>query len=201
MPRRLRPKIDWPLLKRTLARLTMADLAAFARKHALERFYGFAFDCNSEYGEIGLCANTKQLLKVQRERPDPNAAYWALLNKKLGFREELPTKKRRQSRWELGDWDYQWFNSKMFDREWRPFQSAVIKLCMDEEEDNRTFMTPTQTCFMEAVCEVLVRLERNGAFDVLRRTADFSTLAMDHDESESRARARLQRIRCKANLA
>lgn len=35
----------------------------------------------------------------------------------------------------------------------------------------------------------------NGAFDALRRTRNFSTLAMDHDESESTARARMRRIR------
>ena len=99
------------------------------------------------------------------------------------------------SRWELGDWHYQGFNSKEFNRSWRRFDSVVIKRCMDEEEDGRTFMTPTQTRFMEAACRVLVRLEQDGAFDVLRRTPNFATLAMDHDESESVARARLRRIR------
>jgi hypothetical protein len=195
MPRRTPPKIAWDSLEQTLLRLTKADLRQFAKTHRREVFYGFAFDCNSEYGEVGLCANTNELLKAQREAPDPNAAVWAAIDKKLGLGGGSPAKPARMSRWALGDWNYQGFNSKEFDRSWRRFDSIVIKRCMDEKEDERTFMTPTQTRFMEAVCRVLVRLERDGAFDVLQRTANFSTLAMDHDEPESTARARLRRIR------
>jgi hypothetical protein len=198
MPRRTPPKIEWDSLERTLWRLSKAELRRFAKKHAREAFYGFAFDCNSEYGEVGLCANTNELLKAQREAPDPNKGVWAAIDRTLGLGGESLAKPRRMSRWELGDWDYQAFNSKAFDRNWRPFQSIVTDQCMGEEEDERTFMTPTQTRFMEAVCRVLVRLERDGAFDVLRRTANFSTLAVDHDEPESTARARLRRIRARA---
>lgn len=194
MPRRT-PKIEWASLERTLLRLTTAELRQFAKKHPKEAFYGFAFDCNSEYGEIGLCANTNELLKAQREAPDPNAAVWAAIDKKLGLGGEAGATKERMSRWALGDWDYQGFDSKDLAREWRRFQTVVTTRCMDEEENKRTFMTPTQRRFMEAVCRVLVWLEQRGAFDVLQRTRNFSTLAMDHDESESTARARLQRIR------
>ena len=186
--------INWDLLERTLFRLTEVDLREFAKKHVRATFYGFAFDCNSKHGEVGLCANTNELLKVQRARPDPNAAFWAALDKKLG-RAVSSAADPRKSRWDLGDWGYQGFNSKAFDRGWRQFQTAVIKQCMAEEEDERTFMTPTQSRFMKTVCRVLIRLERGGAFDVLKRTANFATLAMDHDESESEARARLRRIR------
>jgi hypothetical protein len=186
--------IDWDLFERTLFRLTEVDLREFAKKHARETFYGFAFDCNSEYGEVGLCANTNELLKVQRARPDPNAAFWASLENKLG-RGVTSAANPRKSRWDLGDWDYQGFNSKAFDREWRHFQTAVTERCMVEEKDERTFMTPTQSRFMKAACRVLIGLERGGAFDVLKRTANFATRAMDHDESESEARARMRRIR------
>jgi Domain of unknown function (DUF4303) len=186
--------INWDSLERTLFRLTKMNLREFAKNHAGETFYGFAFDCNSEYGEVGLCANTNRLLNVQRAAPDPNAEFWASLDKKLGLGGSSAAG-RRKSRWELGDWHYQGFNSKAFERGWRQFQTAVIKRCMVEEEDEETFMTPTQSRFMEAACRVLIRLERDGSFDVLKRTANFATLAMDHDESESDARARLRRIR------
>jgi hypothetical protein len=195
MPRPTPTKIDWSSLERTLFRLATADLRQFAKKHPREEFYGFAFDCNSQYGEVGLCANTNELLKAQRAAPDPNAAFWASLDKKLGLRGGSPATKQRPSRWDLGDWDYQGFNTTAFDRNWRRFQSTITKRCAEEEQDQRTFMTPTQARFMEAVCRVLVRLERGGAFDVLQRTRNFSTLAMDHDESESMARARLKRMR------
>ena|SRR5258706_3072149 len=201
MPRRTRTKIQWNSLERALLRLTRAELRRFGKKHLQETFYGFAFDCNSEYGEVGLCANTNALLKAQRAAPDPNAAVWAAIDRKLGLGGGSPAKPRRMSRWELANWDYQAFNSKEFDRNWRRFQSIVTDRCMDEEEDEGTFTTPTQNRFMEAACRVLVRLERDGAFDVLRRTANFSTLAMDHDEPESKARARLRRVRLRADGA
>jgi hypothetical protein len=186
--------IDWVSLEQTLFRLTEVDLREFARKHARETFYGFAFDCNSEYGEVGLCLNTTGLLKVQRAAPNPNAAFFASLDKKLGFKAS-PAATSRKTRWDLGDWHYQGFNSKAFDRGWRRFQTAVIKRCTVEEEDEGTFMTPSQSRFMEAACRILIRLERGGSFDVLKRTANFGTLAMDHEESASEARARLRRIR------
>jgi len=197
MPRRP-VKIDWEALERTLFRLTRSELRDFAKKHAQEVFYGFAFDCNSAYGEVGLCANTKQLLKAQRRAVDPNAAFFASLDKKLRLANTASPSLRRESRWHLGDWDYQAFSRKRFDRSWRRFEAVLAKTCETEEEDRRSAMKPTQKRFMESVCRVLVRLERVGAFDLLRRTGDFSTLAMDHDESESTARARLRRIRRQA---
>ncbi len=134
-------------------------------------------------------------MKAQRTVIDPNAAYWAALDKKLGVDGKSAVTKERQSRWELGNWDYQGFNSNAFDRGWRRFESVVIKQCMKEEEDKRTFIKPTQVRFMRAVCMVLVRLERKGTFDILKRTRNFSTLAMDHEESEAAARARMKAIR------
>ena len=196
MPRRsLPPKINWGSLERTLLQLTEADLRRFAKRHAHETFYGFAFDCNSEYGEVGLCLNTKELLKAQREAPDPNAAFFASLDRKLGLDSDSGAMATRVSRWDLGDWGYQACNSRTFDRGLRRFQAIVTERCMLEDEDQRTFMKPTQTRFMKAACRVLLRLERRGAFDVLRRTGNFSTLARDHDEAESIARWRLRRQR------
>jgi Domain of unknown function (DUF4303) len=208
MPRPI--ALDWNTLERVLLRLTEADIHRFARGHTHETYYGFAFDCNSKYGEIGLCLNTNKALRAQRNAPDPNAAFWAALDKKLKFG-EMPNspgkasnalrRKRPNLRWSLGDWEHQAFNSPEFDRGWRRFQSRVLERCMMEEEDKDTFMTPTQARFMEAVCRVLVRLERKGAFEALNRTRDFTTLAIDHDESEADGRARLKAVRRRENSA
>lgn len=160
-------KMNWATFENTLVHLTTAEVERFATKHADATIRGFAFDCNSRYGEIGLCADTG------------------------GF--------ERASRWELGCWDFQGFNRRVFDQKWRRFQVAITARCGGEEQDKRTFMTPTQTKFMNAVCRVLVRLERVGAFDVFERARNFATLAMDHEESVLSAQARLRRIRREAN--
>ncbi len=202
--------VDWTSLERVLLRLTDADIRRFASRHSDETFYGFAFDCNSKYGEIGLCLNTNRALRAQRKAPDPNAAFWAALDKKLNLGEkpnsprDASTPQRRRSpnlRWSIGDWQYQGFNSKEFGQEWRRFHSRVLKRCMMEEEDEDTFMTSTQARFMEAVCRVLVRLERKGAFEAFNQTRDFSTLVVDHDESEADGRARLRAERRREDSA
>ena len=98
-------------------------------------------------------------------------------------------------RWSLGDWKYQDFNSRDFSSGWRSFERAVLDVCMDEEEDEETFLTPTQDRFMRTVCRVLVRLQSERTFDVLNRTSDFTTYVADHDESDEDSWARLEMVR------
>ncbi|HEX8912318.1 MAG TPA: DUF4303 domain-containing protein [Humisphaera sp.] len=192
-----RPAIDWAAVEATLVRLTTADVARFAAAHPGEPFYGFAFDCNSRYGEVGLCLNTEAGLAESRAAPDPNAEFFAALDKKLGLPEHpapaAPAGGR--PRWELGGWLYQGFNGPAFDRGWRRVAAAVTAACDGEPEDPRTFLTPTQARFLESACRALVTLERRDAFAPLPRVRRFATLAIDHDETERAARARLARVR------
>jgi hypothetical protein len=169
--------IDWSHFESLLFDLTSRDVRDFAAAHLNETFYGFAFDCNSEYGNVLLCLNTEADLQRQAES-------YKTENPDL-YADETIDDIRAGLRWNMGDWKYQDFNSKDFDKAWTSLESRVIDLCMDEEEDEETFMTPTQMQFMRSVCRVLVRLEHAHAFDCLSRTDDFKAYAADHDEGGS----------------
>ena len=199
--------IDWPALEACLFRLSAREIRRFAAAHAAETFYGFMFDCNSEYGQVLLCLNTPESLRdsaVQyATNPPLQEAFDAIrrdIEEKIGkkiFDKRTPKsaeENEKEHRWSPGDWKYQGFNSEDFDRGWDSFESAVLEQCEEEEQDEETFMRPTQVRFMEAACRILLRLERENVFGVLNRTPDFSTLARDHDEDEADARARFEEV-------
>ena len=98
-------------------------------------------------------------------------------------------------RWSLGDWKYQGIKSGRFDAGWNAHEQAVTDACMDEDEDEETFMTPTQQRFMKAACRVLIRLEEAQVFESLNRTADFMTYVADHDEADNDSWERLSAVR------
>ncbi|MBT4867623.1 MAG: DUF4303 domain-containing protein [Planctomycetaceae bacterium] len=179
--------IDWNQFETLLAELTTREVEAFAASHATEPFYGFMFDCNSDYGQILLCLNTEAELQADAEsakegNPDFDA-------------EETLEGWCNSRRWNAGDWKYQGFNSTEFDDAWEPFETVVSDMCMDEEEDEDTFMTPTQDKFMKSVCRVLIRLDNTGIFDRLSKTVDFKTFVADHDELDSESWERLASVR------
>src|SRR5262249_3751763 len=129
---------------------------------------------------------------------------WAKIHRERSERlglplEEEPKKTPEEEevslRWNMGDWKYQGFDSDNFSNGWDSFREAVSDACLDEEQDEETFMTPTQDRFMRTVCRAVIRLESEGAFDVLKRTDDFKTYVADHDESQEKSWNRLQEVR------
>jgi hypothetical protein len=100
-------------------------------------------------------------------------------------------------RWNMGDWEYQGFESREYGDQWKKYSDAVSENCTGEEEYPETFLGPTQRNFLEAVCRVAIRLVDSNAFAILRRTENFKVFVADHDESESDAWDRLNRVRCR----
>jgi hypothetical protein len=201
-------KIDWRALESLLFSLVKQDLTSFAKAHRDESFYGFAFDCNARYGQILLCLNSVEALRQWAERysikapnEDAFAEITRQMDKAMG-RDPRPAPPKmsakefeKELRWSLGDWEYQGFNSKTFAKEWNKFEKAVRITCLDEVEDEKTFMTPTQDRFMRVACDVMIRVEASGALNALKRTAKFKTWVSDHDETESRSARRLAAAR------
>ncbi len=200
--------IHWTELEDRLYDLGAADIERFAAAHPTEEFYGFALDCNSAYGNVLLCLNTPKFLRAaisgSHLPPEVKDGYEKAkrsIEEALGMKvyedesEMAPEKREIELRWSLGDWKYQGFNSDAFDSGWRSFEGAVHKCCVDEEEDEETFMTPTQDHFMRMACRVLIRLESAGVFNTLNRTHDFETFVADHDEWDEESWRRLNSVR------
>ena len=179
--------IDWDAFEAQLLDSTTREIATFAAANASTPYYGFMFDCNSDYGQVLLCLNTDESLQKQAES-------YKTGNADLYARDTVEDIKR-SLRWNAGDWEHQGFNTDSFDDDLSEFESAVSDATMDEEEDEETFMTPTQDRFMKSVCRVLLQLEQANAFDCLRRTADFQVFVADHDETDDDSWGRLKMLR------
>ena len=180
-------EIDWPLMEKTLIDICLRDIKKFAEEHTDEEFYGFTLDCNSEYGDVLLCLNTKQDLRKQAEKYMKLHREWPE-NKTL---EDI----EQDLRWNAGDWKHQEFNSKEFNSDWRIFAEFILDKVDSEEEDPDTFMKPSQEIFMGMACRVVFRLQSIGAFDCLNRTPDFRVFVSDHEDLKEDAWNRLQRVR------
>ncbi|WP_339746976.1 DUF4303 domain-containing protein [uncultured Rubinisphaera sp.] len=200
--------INWSGLEECLYELIRDDIKRFAETHKHETFYGFALDCNSEYGNVLLCFNSPESLKQQAEKyasDRPNKAAFDKISQKLheDSGRKIPLTENSSTveaeelklRWSTGDWKYQGFNSTQFDEGWDEYETEVMNACMDEEEDEETFKTPTQELFMKSICRVLLRLEKEKIFDVINRTSDFKSYVADHDESKEESWDRLETLR------
>ena len=51
---------NWEELASLLLELTASEVKDFAESHDDEEYYGFFFDCHSEYGQVLLCVNTEE---------------------------------------------------------------------------------------------------------------------------------------------
>jgi hypothetical protein len=197
--------IDWVKLEDRLYSLCVEEIERFAQAHADETFYGFALDCNSDYGEVFLCLNTPEDLhqRAVHYSTAPLSPGWEEIGRRMAERfgipyEPPPLKSVEENedrlRWSLGDWKYHAFNSDQWHTEWEPFQEAVTDASMDEDDDDSS-SSELQTQFMRAACRVLLRLESAGVFEALQRTDDFKTWVADHDESHEDSWERLASVR------
>ncbi len=207
-------KIDWNELENCLFNITVDAINQFASSHQDETFYGFAFDCNSEYGNVLLCFNTPESLRQRSIEYADNStqpSWFDQVNRdieeKLGKKifdepeQTTPEEEAKELRWSLGDWKYQDFSwdSEILESGWDSFEQAVLDQCSEEqendEEDEETFMTPVQEKFMLSMCRVLIRLEGSKVFNTLKLTADFKVYVADHDEWEKESWSRLESVR------
>lgn len=195
----LKVQVDWTALESALFDLAMADIAAFADKHANEMFYGFAFDCNADYGQAMLCLNTPEFHQAAiagtHIAPEIQAGY-IKMREDLGLptADTLATERAKQLKWRLGDWKYQDFSSAAFNAAWKPFEDQLCDAAFQNDDGARE----THRRFLMSVCRVAIRLEKLDAFTRLKRTDDFCTYVADHDETEEDSWERLNAVRTEA---
>ena len=173
--------IDWPELQESLYQLSVEALRSFAEVHREETYYGFAFDCSADDGSLLLCLNTEEEFQANSSGHPVGGEEWL------------------EERWGTGDWKYQGFNamgddlSERFEEQWENYEEQI-----SDEVDSQFYShdsLSTASMFLESVCLVLFRMEREGVFSCLQRTDDFDGLVLDHDESVTDARQRMQNVR------
>jgi hypothetical protein len=100
--------INWKKAEDTLVRLATAEVQRIARHPVGEPFYGFAFDCNSDYGEVLISLNVPSALEQSART---FAAKYPEMDE-AGWRDKL--------RWALGDWKFPGIESEDFRTAWEP---------------------------------------------------------------------------------
>lgn len=168
---------DLKKIEDLLYSLSAKSIRQFASEHPNESFYGFGFDCNSEYGDVLLCANTEaDFQKTAQE-----------YIKKWDYTEENLADLKKN----YGDWKYQGFNVSHthWDEKWRPVSSAIEDFVFSEETDEQgaAFLDELMRCFTRA----LLRLEADGIISELKQDEGFVISIFDHDEREEAAEKRL----------
>ncbi len=169
-----RADLDWRELEDALASAITAQMSDFSDAHSGEEFYAFALDCNAYYANVLFCLNTPESL-------EGSARSYANQNDNDSL-----AKEREALRWGLGDWRYQGFNLES--RHW-PEQVPML-------DDFAELPHPDDTeQFLVICCRALLRAQRSGAFEALRKTVDFAVACIDHDEDFTSGEARLERVR------
>jgi len=186
---------DQNKLRTILARVASEEVISFAERHQGEQFYGFAFDCNSDYFQILLAYNTEQALQdmAKRLKTAPLKPFLPkfdkMMEEKFGvkpkrlFHDKSVTEIVELLRWECADWKYRAVYNCDDNPEW-----AALATVLSEEEDSDS----NREMFLNAVCHVLQDIR--PALDCLNRTRDFRAFVIDHDESAESAWARLERL-------
>lgn len=182
--------INWKELEKTLLSLTKNSIEWFGSEHEDEVFYGFAYDCNSQYGDAGICFNTEDSLRKLAKKMYPKMSA-----KKVN--DEL--------RWDPGDWEYRGVNydsiynvEASWEMEWEPFSSKLHKIIAAHRVDSiEAFKSVSRItdCFLTAVCRVLIELETSDVFNCVNKTDDFKVFAVDNDEDLAEGWHRLNKIR------
>jgi hypothetical protein len=171
--------MNWKKVEQRLRDASTEAIRAFARDHPAETFYGFCFDCNADYGEVGLSLNTEEDLWAHAASHYPSYSQREV---------------EGELRWSSGDWKYTGFNTdppyaKAWEAAWEETQEAIHGAYIDDENAG----VPRR--FLESVCRVLIAMEKDGGLEPISRAEGFKTLVTDHNETNEDSWARLLRVR------
>ena len=184
--------VDWKSVEDVLFLISAEYLQGFNTFHRKKMFYGFAFDCNADYGQVFVCANTPATLKSQAgknktESPDL-------------YGQQSIEDIEKDLRWSLGNWEFQAFTTDGFSDAWQPIEHFLVDaIPWDDDDDHR--IQEFRDSFMETACRCMIRLESQGILNAFSRTNDFKTFVADHDESDEDSWSRLEAIRSRENGA
>lgn len=155
--------VDWTAVETLIVDSATKQLAAFAKDHATDEFYGAIFDVETYDGaSVSLLLNTEEHLKKEWNKP---------LDKKDLHRRFMPGS---------------FAHTLPLTKGLRAFPAAEIEALVDEDMENDTTDAEgnwlTACKFLDAVCAAAVTLEAN-ALATLSRTDDF-TISVTPDASE-----------------
>ena len=188
-------KFDETRVHSVLTTIVTEAINDFAQRHPDEQFYGFAFDCNADYGEVLLCLNTEQDLQASakelKESPPKSflPKFDKMMEEKYGvkpkplFHDKTAAEVAEKLRWNPGDWKYQGFYNCSDDPDWAELAEEIAEQIETDED---------REAFLRIICRLIPAIK--PALERLHRTSDFRVLVIDHDETVETAWQRLAKL-------
>lgn len=185
----LQSNVQWNVVEDVLVGLAAQYVRIFADVNVGKQFYGVAFDCNADSGQVFFCANSPQSLTdraVEYKMKSPD------LYNNMSFH-----KLRNDLSWSLGDWEFNAMTTESFSASWE----SVARILADAIDwKSHEGIENFRANFIGTACRAMLRLEENGILDLVSQTDDFRSFVANHDESEDDSWQRYNAYREKQNL-
>jgi hypothetical protein len=172
--------VDWAAAEEKLVREATTAFREIAVEYRDDELYGVCFECDLVYTAVQAHANTNEGLREYAKRFDTSPD--------VSIDEQIEL-----ARWDVGGWHYfPIFETPDFADIAEAFRQLVQKVGGHEAE------MMMKDDMMEMACRAVVRLERAGVFDSLRRTPEFRVLCIYREpaiEPDEVSTQRLNRVR------
>jgi len=180
--------IDWNQIESLLLQATGGFLEAFASKYATKIFYGLAFDCEPQSGEILIHLNTREGQASAARQTHGNPMFQS-------GRTEAEIS--RDQEWDVGTWKYHAVNfaSPQWKRAWRDVQRQMDNannLLLNSGSHSR--LKALNEEFMVTACKAVSRLDELEGYSRLQKEAGFRRLCLGRQETTDVSQARLARV-------
>jgi hypothetical protein len=180
--------IDWTDLEDRLVALADHVIASFSKKHEGEAFYGLAFDCNSERGEVLVCLNTREgQISVAGQFEGNPKLYRGMSLAEIAA----------QLEWDLGGWKYRAINlgSRRWESTWGVVQAQIANATnIYLNSRNMSALCLLRESFMSMASRALLRVSLANSVSTLKKDAVFRVLCTDESEGPDEGFQRLSQI-------
>lgn len=155
---------DREKIKQQLLEFTIQGVEKFLKQYPELEFYAFAYDCNAEYAEVGLCLNTIECFEETLQRYQH------------GYAEHYQTVEQiNDLKFSMGDWEFLGFDMFFVQQ----IDDIYNQLPKDDDQSKNEFIESVMILFSEVILE----FTQTETYKAIPKTPDFIAYAMDHDES------------------
>ena len=165
-------------IKSQIIDFTIKAVEEFLKENSDCEFYAFAFDCNAEYAELGLCFNTETSFTETLKNYQTGKS-----SKHYKTEEDI-----KDLKYNTGDWDYQYFDSlNIFSNE------ELDDLFNELPDDNNKSRNEFIYNLLELFTECLLEFTKTETYAKIPKTKDFISFCIDHDEEFDDAMERMKK--------
>ena len=172
-------------VKSRILNFTIKSVEIFLKENSNQEFYAFAFDCNAEYAELGLCFNTETYF--QETLKDYQKGKFAEYYKTEVSKHYKTEEGIKSLRYNTGDWEYQCFDTlSVFSND---ELDKIFNELPDDDESWNNFVFDLLDLFTES----LVEFTKTETYAKIPKTKDFMSFCIDHDEDFDDAIKRMKK--------